>query len=370
MEMVGHHQERTDRMSPVHTDSLPTGASPGLADQFGRPLRSLRISVTDRCNLRCQYCMPEEEYLWLQRSDILTFEELVKLTRVFTELGVNKVRLTGGEPLLRKDLALLVRMLRRLPGLTEVALTSNGVLLAEQAAALDAAGLHRLTVSLDTLQTERFKALARRDSLGRVLAGLQVASQIGFEGLKLDTVIIRDFNDDELVDMLEFAKTLGAEVRFIEYMDVGGATHWTLDKVFSRQDILQRLQQHYGNIEPLAGRGSAPAERFQLPDGTTFGIIASTTTPFCSACDRSRLTADGMWLLCLYATQGIDLREPIRLGATPETIKSLLRDAWQARDARGAEERKELEQFGARGTLVQLQRLRQEPHLEMHTRGG
>jgi cyclic pyranopterin phosphate synthase len=357
-------------MSRVYPDSLPADASPALQDQLGRPLRSLRISVTDRCNLRCQYCMPEEEYVWLQRTAILTFEELIKLTYVFTELGVNKVRLTGGEPLLRKDLHVLVRMLRQVPGLTEVALTTNGVLLAEQAEALYTAGLHRLTVSLDTLQTERFKALARRDSLARVLTGLQVASQTGFEGLKLDTVIIRNFNDDELVDLLEFGKRMRAEVRFIEYMDVGGATHWALDKVFSRQDILQRLQQHYGTIEPLAGRGSAPAERFRLPDGTTFGIIASTTTPFCSACDRSRLTADGMWLLCLYATQGIDLREPLRLGASPATIKSLLRETWQGRDARGAEKRKELEQFGTRGTLVQLQRLRQEPHLEMHTRGG
>lgn len=341
-----------------------------LQDQLGRPLRSLRISVTDRCNLRCQYCMPEEDYVWLQRADILTFEELIKLTHVFTALGVNKVRLTGGEPLLRKDLDVLVRMLRQVPGLTEVALTTNGVLLAEQAAALYTAGLHRLTVSLDTLQTERFKALARRDSLARVLNGLQVVSQMGFESLKLDTVIIRHFNDDELVDLLEFGKRMGAEVRFIEYMDVGGATHWALDKVFSRQDILQRLQQHYGNIEPLAGRGSAPAERFRLPDGTAFGIIASTTSPFCRACDRSRLTADGMWLLCLYATQGIDLREPLRRGASPEAIQSLLRETWLGRDARGAEERKALEQSGRRGTLIQLQRLRQEPHLEMHTRGG
>lgn len=357
-------------MSQAHTDSLHADASPSLEDQLGRTLRSLRISVTDRCNLRCQYCMPEEEYAWLQRTDILTFEEVIQLTQVFIELGVNKVRVTGGEPLLRKDLAVLIHMLRQLPGLDEVALTTNGVLLADQAEALYAAGLHRLTVSLDTLQSERFKTLARRDSLARVLAGLDMASQVGFEGLKLDTVIIRGFNDDEMVDMLEYSKKIGTEIRFIEYMDVGGATHWALDKVFSRHDILDRLQQHYGDIEPLPGRGSAPAERFQLRDGTTFGIIASTTTPFCRTCDRSRLTADGMWLLCLYATQGIDLRELLHNAASPETIKKLLFDAWRARDARGAEERKELEQFGARGTLIQLQRLRQEPHLEMHTRGG
>jgi cyclic pyranopterin phosphate synthase len=261
-------------------------------------------------------------------------------------------------------------MLRQLPKLTEVALTTNGVLLSEQADALYTAGLHRITVSLDTLNAERFRTLSRRDSLNRVLAGIKQVSRAGFHGLKLDMVVIRGFNDDELVALIEYGKDIAAEVRFIEYMDVGGATNWSLESVFSRAEMLDRLQRHYGNIEPLAGRGSAPAERFQLPDGTTFGIIASTSTPFCSTCDRSRLTSDGIWLLCLYATQGIDLRSPLRSGASPDTIKTRLREAWQRRDARGAEERQELEQFGARGTLVQVQRLREEPHLEMHTRGG
>ncbi len=357
-------------MPHPHAEFLPTRSQPPLTDAFARPLRSLRISVTDRCNLRCQYCMPEEEYVWLPRQDLLTFEEMVSLVDIFTDLGVDKVRLTGGEPLLRKDLPLLVRMLSQQTRIHDLAITTNGILLADHAQALYDAGLHRVTVSLDTLQAERFNALARRDRLDDVLESLQTVTQVGFQGLKLDTVVIRGFNDDELADLIEFGKTIGAEVRFIEYMDVGGATQWTLANVFSRAEMLTVLQQRYGRIEPLSDRGSAPAERFQLPDGTVFGIIASTTTPFCSTCDRSRLTADGMWLLCLYATRGIDLREPIRTGASPTMIVSLLREAWQTRRDRGAEARQELEKLGSRGTLVQLERLRQEPHLEMHTRGG
>jgi cyclic pyranopterin phosphate synthase len=314
--------------------------------------------------------MPEEEYTWLPRHDLLTFEELTSLVGIFTELGVDKVRLTGGEPLLRRDLPTLVRLLARHLRLKDLALTTNGVLLAEQAQALYEASLHRVTVSLDTLQPERFTALTRRDLHDRVLAGIKAAIQAGFTSLKLDTVVIRGYNDDELVDLLEYGKRIGAEVRFIEYMDVGGATHWSMDRVFSRAAMLDLLRRHYGRLEPVAERGSAPAERFCLPDGTVFGIIASTTAPFCRNCDRSRLTADGMWFLCLYATRGIDLRQPLRAGAAPDTIKSLIVPNWQARQDRGAEERQALERLGLRGTLVQLAHLRQDPHLEMHTRGG
>jgi GTP 3',8-cyclase len=341
-----------------------------LIDAYGRPLRNLRVSVTDRCNLRCQYCMPEEEYIWLPRQDLLTFEEVTRLVELFTALGVEKVRLTGGEPLLRKNLATLVQMLAANPRLTDLALTTNGVLLTEQAQALYEAGLHRVTVSLDTLSPERFQALTRRDAHDQVLRGIQVVTQVGFQELKLDTVVMRGYNDDELVALLEYGKTIAAEVRFIEYMDVGGATYWSMQKVYSRAAMLARLEQHYGRIEPVAERGSAPAERFVLPDGTVFGIIASTTAPFCSACDRSRLTADGMWLLCLYATQGVDLRQLLRTGVAPTEIKSTIAQHWQQRRDRGAEERKALETRGLRTPLLQLEHLRQDPHLEMHTRGG
>jgi cyclic pyranopterin phosphate synthase len=315
--------------------------------------------------------MPEEEYIWLPRKDVLTFEEMSTLVDIFTELGVDKVRLTGGEPLLRKELPTFVRMLAQNPRIQDLAMTTNGVLLAEQAQPLYDAGLHRVTVSLDTLQPERFKALTRRDAHQSVLHGIEAVIQVGFPSLKLDTVVIRGYNDDELVDLIEYGKQMGAEVRFIEYMDVGGATHWSMDKVFSRKAILAVLRQHYGGpIEAIRENSSAPAQRYVLPDGTIFGIIASTTTPFCRTCDRSRLTADGMWYLCLYATQGTDLRAPLRAGASPEEIKNLIVPTWQARKDRGAEERKALEKLGLRGRLISLEGLRIDPHLEMHTRGG
>jgi cyclic pyranopterin phosphate synthase len=338
-----------------------------IADTFGRPLGSLRLSVTDRCNLRCQYCMPEEEYVWLPREDLLTFEEIRTLVNIFSELGIEKVRLTGGEPLLRKDLPTLVSMLAENPRIADLAMTTNGMLLSEQAQALYAAGLHRVTISLDTLRPERFKRLTRRDAHAKVLNGIQAVQRAGFTGLKLDTVVIRGTNDDELLDLLEYGKRVEAEVRFIEYMDVGGATQWSIDKVVSRAEILQRLEHRYGEILPVRESSSAPAERFLLPDGTTFGIIASTTTPFCRTCDRSRLTADGMWYLCLYAQRGIDLRTPLRAGASRQELQTLITATWQHRQDRGAEKRQEIR---GRGALMQLEELREDPHLEMHTRGG
>lgn len=342
-----------------------------VVDTYDRPLRSLRLSVTDRCNLRCQYCMPEENYVWLPREDVLTFEEMAVLAGYFADLGADKVRLTGGEPLLRRDLPRLVRLLLQDRRITEIAMTTNGILLADQALPLYEAGLHRVTVSLDTLRPERFRQLTRRDEFARVIEGIGSVAKAGFTNLKLDTVVIRGFNDDELVPMIEFAKHYQAEVRFIEYMDVGGANEWSLDKVCSRAMMLERLSEHYGAIEPLPERGAAPAQRFLLPGGATFGIIPSTTTPFCAQCDRSRVTADGMWYLCLYATAGTDLRKPLRAGATAEEMRQVIRAGWAARRDRGAEERKALERVGLRdGGLIGIDRLREDPHLEMHARGG
>jgi cyclic pyranopterin phosphate synthase len=287
-----------------------------LADQFGRPLRSLRISVTDRCNLRCNYCMPQEDYVWLPRAQVLTFEEITQLAEVFTSLGVDAVRLTGGEPLVRRDLSTLVRMLAGNPRIRDLALTTNGVLFNEQAEELRDAGLRRVTMSLDTLHPERFLSLTGRDMHAQALEGIEAARRVGFQKLKIDTVVLRGTNDDELGDLIEFGQRAEAEVRFIEYMDVGGATKWSLDQVFTRAEMLDRLGKRYGTIVPLDENSAAPAERFRLPDGTIFGIIASTTTPFCRRCDRSRLTADGMWYLCLYAQSGIDLRQPLRAGVS------------------------------------------------------
>ncbi len=338
-----------------------------VEDVHARPLRNLRISVTDRCNLRCAYCMPEEDYVWLPREEILHFEEIATLVDVFLDLGVDKVRLTGGEPLLRRDLPRLVGMLAAKPRLRDLALTTNGVLLAEHAAALRAAGLHRITVSLDTLRAERALALTRRDTLAQVLDGIRVAARARFASLKLDTVVMRGVNDDELADLLEFARALPAEIRFIEYMDVGGATRWSMDQVVGREEMLATLGHRYGRIEPIVEESSAPAARYRLPDGTTFGIIASTTAPFCARCDRSRITADGMWYLCLYGQHGIDLRGPLRAGASPAELQALVAGGWRRRTDRGAEERLALLE---RAPLVPTRRLKEDPRLEMHTRGG
>jgi cyclic pyranopterin phosphate synthase len=338
-----------------------------VLDTRGRWLRNLRVSVTDRCNLRCGYCMPEEEYVWLPREDILHFGEMAALADVFLDLGVDKVRLTGGEPLLRRDLPRLVRMLAGKPRIRDLAMTTNGVLLAEHAPALKAAGLHRITVSLDTLDPQRFARLTNRQTHAQVLEGVASVARAGFSGTKLDTVVIRGVNDDELAGLIEFARSVPAEVRFIEYMDVGGATRWSMEQVVGRQEMLARLEQRYGPIEPVVETSTAPADRFRLSDGTTFGIISSTTAPFCADCDRSRLTADGLWYLCLYATRGIDLRGPFRGGASPDDLKALITGGWRARTDRGAEDRLAL---GNRTPLVQIGGLKRDPHLEMHTRGG
>ena len=257
-----------------------------VEDTLGRPLRNLRISVTDRCNLRCQYCMPEEEYAWLPRAEILHFGEIAALVDVFTGLGVDKVRLTGGEPLLRRELPRLVRMLAAKPALRDLAVTTNGLLLTEQAAALREAGLHRVTVSLDTLRPDRFAALTRRPSHAQVLEGIAAVPRAGFAGTKLDTVVIRGLNDDELADLVEFAKAVPAELRFIEYMDVGGATRWSLDQVVSRSRSSRtarrrptatgcRTARSSGSSPPRPSR-SAPGATGAGSPPTARGISAST----------------------------------------------------------------------------------------------
>jgi cyclic pyranopterin phosphate synthase len=337
-----------------------------LIDQLNRPLRSLRVSVTDRCNMRCRYCMPEDEYIWLPRQSILSFEEIDRLVGIFAGLGVQKVRLTGGEPLLRHDLATLVALLGAQPKINDLALTTNGILLARHASELRAAGLSRVTVSLDTLKPERMAEFARSSRHADILEGIAAARAAGLR-VKMNTVVIKGYNDDEVTDLVDYGHTAGAEVRFIEYMDVGGATDWSLDQVVSRAEILQTLERHYGGVTPVAQSDWAPAERFVLPDGSTVGVIASTTAPFCRTCDRSRLTADGTWLLCLYGESGLDLREALRIGSSDEEIAARIADTWRDRTDRGAEARA---QAPSRGILYQLESLRADPRREMHTRGG
>ena len=344
----------------IHNQIVP------VVDRLARPLGSLRISVTDRCNLRCHYCMPEEEYVWLPRHDILSFEEIVRLTRVFVSAGVRRVRITGGEPLLRRNLAYLVRQLAAVDGLEDLALTTNGVLLAELAPALKDAGLHRITVSLDTLQRDRFQALARFDELPRVLAGLE-AARAHFETVKIDSVIVRDTNEDEMLALLDYASSLGAEARFIEYMDVGGATRWSRECVVSRAEMLRVIEAAHGPVTPILDGSWAPADRFTTGDGFVFGIISSTTQPFCRTCDRSRITADGLWFRCLYARDGTDLRGLLRSETSDAAIREVVETTWSLRNDRGAELRATERE---RTPFIPVSRLRSDPHLEMHTRGG
>jgi GTP 3',8-cyclase len=335
-------------------------------DRRARPLTSLRLSVTDRCNLRCHYCMPEAEYAWLPKEDILDFEETTRLARVFAMAGATRLRLTGGEPLLRRDLPVLVAQLAEAVRWDDLALTTNGILLAPVADRLKAAGLQRITVSLDTLDPARFKALTRSDELPRVRDGLEHAARV-FPGFKIDTVVMRGVNEDEIASLVHEAARLGAEIRFIEYMDVGGATRWTADQVFSRADVLASLARSVGPPVPLREEQWAPAARFRLPDGQVIGIISSTTEPFCATCDRSRLTADGMWYRCLYATSGTDLRAQVRDGATDDQLRQLIVETWRARADQGAEDRLRVTD---RHAFVPITSLRRDTHLEMHTRGG
>ena len=337
-----------------------------LVDAFNRRVTYLRLSVTDRCDLRCAYCMPEQMH-FLPRKDVLSLEELHKLALGFIDRGITKIRLTGGEPLLRHDLPTLVSLLSRRAAVRDLALTTNGVLLAREAEALRAAGLRRVTVSLDTLRPERMQEFARSHRHADVIAGIDAANAAGFAPVKLNTVVIRGYNEDEVVDLLEFASERGAEPRFIEYMDVGGATDWSIDQVVSQREILDMVARRFGPVEPRAEDAWAPAERFALPDGTVFGVIASTTAPFCRTCDRGRLTADGTFLLCLYGEDGLDLRQLVRGGGSDEEIAGRIAETWTRRTARGAEERRDL---ADRGVLHRIESLRADPRREMHTRGG
>lgn len=336
-------------------------------DTLNRPQHSLRLSVIDRCNFRCDYCMPQDTYQWLPKDDILSFEEMGRLARVFVKAGGRKIRLTGGEPLLRKDLSLLVEELAAIDGLQELALTTNGYFLEGHAQSLKDAGLQRLNISLDTLISERFISLCKVDGLQHTLRGIRAAATVGFEKTKLDMVVIRGQNCDELIAMLEFAQSENVQLRYIEYMDVGGALNWREEKLVTSEEILTTLSEHFGPIETIeAVFASAPAKVYRLANGYEFGIIASMSKPFCADCDRNRVTADGNWYSCLYATSGESLRDAIRADDEVKLLE-LWRQLWFTRDAQTAVKRSELE---SRQTSFDLDELLADPHLEMHTRGG
>jgi GTP 3',8-cyclase len=311
-------------------------------DTLGRPLKALRISVTDRCNFRCTYCMPSEafgpDYVFLPHEAILSFEEITRLVRVFVGLGVTKVRITGGEPLLRRELPSLVRKLSATPGIEDLALTTNGVLLSEQAPYLFAAGLKRLTVSLDTLRQDRLRAISDTDlPLSRIQEGMDAALAAGFSPLKLNCVLQRGVNDDEILPLAAYARAQGHTLRFIEFMDVGTTNGWRLDSVVPVAEVHRILHAEWP-LEPIAADQGGVAHRWRYADGRgEVGLISSVTSPFCGDCDRARLSADGHLYTCLFAAEGLNLKAFLRAGHSDEALAALLASHWKRRADRYSE---------------------------------
>jgi cyclic pyranopterin phosphate synthase len=332
-------------MPPTVTD-LPVKHRPH--DTLGRPLHDLRISVMDRCNFRCPYCMPKEtfheNYRFLKSHERLSFEEITRLTRLFVDIGVKKVRLTGGEPLLRSNLADLVGDLTAIEGVQDVALTTNGVLLAQHAVELKANGLNRITVSLDTLDPTIFKQMSGgMGELDRVLDGIRAAQEAGLAPIKINSVIERGLNDHTALDLVERFRGSGVIVRFIEYMDVGNRNHWSVDRVVPSRELVARISERWPvhAVDPNY-RGEV-AERYAFDDGLgEVGFISSITNPFCGDCTRARLSSEGVFYTCLFARSGVDLRAPMREGATDAELRQLISDTWLKRGDRYSEIRSSL----------------------------
>jgi GTP 3',8-cyclase len=324
---------------------VPFGSRSSPRDTLGRPIRDLRISVMDRCNFRCSYCMPREtfhdKYRFLGSHERLSFDEIVRLTRLFAQLGVRKLRLTGGEPLLRANLADLIGDLTELPGIEDIALTTNGVLLAKYAAELKAAGLKRITVSLDSLDPKVFANMSGGfDGVGDVLNGIEQALRAGLEPIKINAVIQRGVNDHTAVDLVERFRGTGVIVRFIEYMDVGNRNAWREDLVVPSKELAARIAERWP-LEPLErGYRGEVAERYGFTDGQgEVGFISSVTQPFCGDCSRARLSSDGVIYTCLFATHGTSLRESLRAGASDEQLLDIMRNTWLKRSDQYSEQR-------------------------------
>jgi len=326
-------------MSQLPQTSRSDSTRPELIDSFGRTVRDLRISVTDRCNFRCTYCMPEEGLQWLPRADVLTYEEIVRVARICVErFGVDGIRLTGGEPTVRAHLPVLIEKLSSLvvpPGADspragariDLALSTNGATLALVAHDLKRAGLSRVNISLDTLNRERFKHMTKRDELNSVLEGIAAARDTGFSPVKVNAVVQRGVNDDEIVALATFGREHDVEVRFIEFMPLDAQGGWLTNAVVGQDEIVSTIHEVFP-LEQLPSRGAAPADRWRYLDGRgTVGVIPTVTKPFCGDCDRVRLTADGQFRTCLFATDEFDVRALLRGGATDDAIEALLRRA-------------------------------------------
>ena len=320
-------------------------SSSNMTDVFGRPLRDLRISVTDRCNFRCTYCMPAEifgeRYQFLPRNELLTFEEITRLVRLLVRLGAVKARVTGGEPLVRKDIEKLIAALAQVEGVADLTMTTNAYLLPAKVEKLRDAGLDRLTVSLDTLDDDIFmKMNGRGFGVHTVLAGIEAAEKAGFSPMKINSVVQKGVNDHTIVDLARYFKDRGHIVRFIEYMDVGTLNGWRMDDVVSAEEILAAIDAEMP-IEPIEAnyRGEVALRYRYREGGGEIGVIASVTKPFCGDCTRMRLSPEGMLFTCLFASKGTDLREPLREGASDDEIEAIVRATWGARIDRYSEER-------------------------------
>jgi len=305
---------------------------PPLVDSFGRVATDLRISVTDRCNFRCRYCMPPEGLPWMPKEQILTFEEIARLTTILVESGVDSIKVTGGEPLVRRDVPKLVRMIRAIDSQLDISITTNGFLLAKHAAELKSAGLDRVTVSCDSLVKHRFAEMTLRDALEEVLEGLAVSAALGLTPVKINTVVIKNHNEDEAVDFARLARDTGYEVRFIEYMPLDAQDEWSADGVVPGAEIIERIQAVYALV-PDTDEQPEPATPYRFADGAPgrVGIIPSVTQPFCDSCNRLRLTADGQLRACLFSLDETNLRDPMRSGASDDDLAELARSCLAAK---------------------------------------
>lgn len=311
-----------------------------LVDGYNRPIKDLRISVTDRCNFRCTYCMPLDEYEWINKREILTFEEIARLAMLLVGLGVEKIRLTGGEPLVRQNLDHLIAKLSAVDGLKDLCLTTNGALLSEKIDDLKRAGLKRINVSVDTLDAEKFKRMTKRGDLSKVLEGIFAARRAGLRPIKLNTVVERGVNDGDIFELVEFARDNGFAIRFIEYMDVGNSNNWTSEKLVSKKEILKKISERFPLKEVGRNNGNAPSVDYEFLDGQgDIGVIASVTEPFCSSCTRMRITADGKLVTCLFSQVGHDVKAMLRRGATDQELVDFVAGIWKERKDRYSADR-------------------------------